>query len=128
MISDSIIRKTFVFSIIFNITGALLFLFPSKLGVLFGLPTPVPFVYSGFCALVILLFGGTYIWLARSEKINEPVVLLSAIGKAGFFVVALMSCIKGETSFQFLPSAAGDLVMAGIFIGWLMNSKRNGGQ
>src|SRR5437762_533027 len=68
-------------SVVYNLGGTLLFVFPSSFGRLAGLPVPVPRVYTALLALFVALFGGAYAWLARQPRIDRPLVAMAALGK-----------------------------------------------
>ena len=117
----------------FNALGALLFAFPQlPPGRLAGLPAEVPGAYRAFVALFILLFGGAYAWLARSEHPDRPMVLFGAIGKTSAFVLVTLLWLTGAVRGAGVLFASGDLVFAAIFFwcargGRAMASRRGGG-
>jgi len=122
---DDILRRTLWVSVFFNLGGGLAFAFPSSpFGRLVGLPTPVPAVYSVGLALFVLLFGGTYAWLALQSRIDRPLVALAAIGKASFFGLMVVLWLAGEASDRVVLGAAGDLILAAIFTWWLLGGAR----
>ncbi|MBI1815955.1 MAG: hypothetical protein HYR72_13330 [Deltaproteobacteria bacterium] len=113
-------RRALWLSVAYNFGGALLFAFPSSvLGQLAGLPTSVPPLYCALMAFFVVLFGGTYAWLARQPTFNRPLVAFAAIGKAGAFGIILACWLVGEASGRGVLAASGDLVLAGIFVRWL---------
>ena len=72
MDKDAFIRRALWLSVPFNVAGAILFAFPSScLSQYFGLPTPVPALYSTVLAFNILLAGGMYACIARQPKIDR---------------------------------------------------------
>ncbi len=123
MNKDKIIRYALWISVAFNLFGALLFAFPaSPLGQFAGLPVPVPAIYNMLLAFFVVLFAGAYFWLARQPTIDRPLVALSAIGKAGSFVVMLILCLLGEIPGRSVLFASGDLIFACIFAWWLLRT------
>src|SRR5215831_9209117 len=121
MIGDPFMRTALWASAVFNLAGALLFAFPSSLvSRLAGLPLPVTPIYGALLAFFILLFGGSYAWLARQPNIDRPLVALGAIGKAGFFTIVLIFWLFAGLSLRAVGAATGDLVFAAIFTGWLV--------
>jgi hypothetical protein len=120
---DRIVRRALWASVFFNAGGALLFAFPETIGSLVGLPAPVPRLYSVTLAFFVLLFGGTYLWLALQPRLDRPLVGFAAIGKAGFFVVALACWLAGEASGLGVVGAAGDLALASVFAWWLVSTR-----
>ncbi len=119
MTRDDLMRRALHATTFANIAASALFAFPDSIGQLAGLPTPVPHLYSSFIALLVLLFGVTYGWLARQPVINRPLVAFSAAGKSTFFAVVLICWLLGEVPVLSVLFAAGDLVFAAIFVWWL---------
>jgi hypothetical protein len=117
-----LMRRTLLFSVFYNLIGTILVLFPGSIGKPFGVPSPAIFFYSGFCAVVIFIYAGVYLWLFRRPEIDRPVVAIAAIGKAGFFLTTVASWGMGEVPFIPVLFAIGDLIMAGIFFQWLLKS------
>lgn len=123
MNEDKIIRYALWVSIAFNLFGALLFAFPaSPLGQFAGLPVPVPVIYNMMLAFFVVLFAGAYFWLALQPKIDRPLVALSAIGKAGSFLLMVILCMLGEIPSRSVLFASGDLIFACIFAWWLFKT------
>ena len=112
-------RKILWASALFNIGGALAFAFPATLGQLMGLPMPVPAIYSALLVMFILLFGGTYAWIAVQPQINRPMVVLGAIGKICAFGVVFGFWLIGEAPVRGVLAASGDLFFASLFFRWL---------
>ena len=116
---DALVRRALWASVPYNVIGALIFAFPESLGRLAGLPVPVPHVYSASLAVLVLLFGATYAWLARQPRIDRPLVAFAAIGKASVFTVILVCWLLGEGSVLGVLAVSGDLALAAIFTWWL---------
>jgi hypothetical protein len=120
-------RRVLWASAAFNLGGAFLFAFPaSPFGQLAGLPLHVPGLYRALLALFVLLCGGAYAWLARQEPIDRPLVALAAIGKAGAFAVIGGFWLVGLSAGRTALLASGDLVFAGLFAAWLVQSRSSG--
>lgn len=123
MDKDEFMRRVLWLSVPFNLVGALLFAFPSSPVSRFaGFPAPVPALYSTLLAFFILLFGGTYAWLALQPTIDRPLVAFCAIGKAGFFALMVVFWWLGQVPGQAVLGAGGDLAFAGIFAWWLLTT------
>jgi hypothetical protein len=123
---DTFMRRTLAISVVYNLGAALLFAFPSSLlGRLAGLPVLVAPIYSTLLAFFVTLFAGAYAWLARQPYIDQPLVAFSAIGKAGAFSVILMFWLYGQGSGRGVVAALGDLVLAGIFMWWLLGAQED---
>lgn len=121
---DPFFRRVLWTSAAFNLGGALLFAFPASLGQVVGLPAEVPGIYRAFVALFVVLFGGSYAWLAAQPTIDRAFVAFAAIGKASAFALILLFWIAGEGSLRGVAAGAGDLVFAGIFAWWLGQTAR----
>jgi hypothetical protein len=127
MMGKDKLRYVLWVSVAFNLGGALLFAFPSSpLGQFAGLPVPVPAVYNMLIAFFVLLFAGAYAWLACQPAIDRPLVALSAIGKAGAFMVICIFWLLGEIPGRGVMTASGDLIFAGIFTWWLLSTSSEG--
>jgi uncharacterized membrane protein len=123
MITDLTMRRILWASAAFNVCGALAFAFPGTLGQLMGLPAPVPALYCVLMALFVLLFGGSYAWLALQPQIVRPMVAFAAIGKSSVFLVILVFWLLGEAPFRGVLAASGDLAFALLFLRWLRSSR-----
>ena len=117
---DHIMRRALRATCVLNFGGALLFLFPDSLGRLAGLPGPASPLHAVFLAFLVALFGATYGWLARQPRIDRPLVAFCALGKAGFFAIAVACWLLGALPGRGAFTASGDLLFAGIFTWWLM--------
>jgi hypothetical protein len=121
MNKDNLMRRALWVSVVTNLSGGLLFAFPSStLGQLAGLPPTAPPIYCALLALFVVLFAGAYAWLALQPNINRPLVAFAAIGKAGAFAVVFVFWILGMAPGRGVLPATGDLVLAGIFAWWLL--------
>jgi hypothetical protein len=121
---DTFIRRVLWASVVFNLIGALTFAFPaSALGQLAGLPVPVPAIYGDMLALFVVLFGGSYAWLARQKNINRPLLAFGAIGKTCAFLLVFTFWMFGEAPARGVLTITGDLVFAGLFFWWLFGKQ-----
>src|SRR5579864_798923 len=120
MDKDWVIRRALWTTACFNLLGAALFAFPASLGVRAGFPAPAPHLYTSFIAVLVLLFGWTYAWLASQPRIDRPLVAFSALGKTCFFAVAFACWSLGEIPGRAVVAASGDLAFAAIFAWWLL--------
>ncbi len=118
--SDKFIRGVLWASAVFNLAGAMLFAFPeSALSQLAGLPVPVPTFYAALLAEFILLFGGSYAWLALQSAINRPLLAFGAIGKTAAFLLVAVLWLTGQVPARGVLAMTGDLIFACLFFGWL---------
>jgi hypothetical protein len=117
---DIFMRRVLWAGAAFNLGGALLFAFPSgPLGQLIGLPAPVPGIYCALLAFLVLLFGFSYLWLARQPIIHRPFLAFSAYGKFGVFCIVVAFWIAGKAPGRGVLAATGDLLFAAVFAWWL---------
>lgn len=123
---DKFIRRVLWVSVIFNLGGAFLFAFPaSPIGQFAGLPVSVPLIYRMLLAFFVVLFGGAYAWLARQQNIDQPLVALAAIGKAGVFAIIFIFWLMGEAAGRAVLIATGDLIFAGLYTWWLLGVRQD---
>lgn len=108
----------------FNLGGAFLFACPgTALGQLAGLPAEVPLTYRVMVTLFVLLFGGSYAWLAMQAAINRPLLAFGAIGKSLAFVAFLLLWIGSELPSVSIAVISGDLLLAAAFAHWLIQTR-----
>jgi hypothetical protein len=105
---------------VFNLGGALMFAFPDSVGQIAGLPVLVPPIYQGLLVLFVVLFAGVYAWLASQPRIDRPMVVLGAVGKAAAFAVVLVYWLFDMAAGRAVLAFSGDLILAGIFAAWLV--------
>lgn len=114
--ADRLLRGALWAAVALNALGALVF---APLAV--GRPSPLlpvqpsPFL-AGQVGLVIGLFGGVYLWLARRATIDRPVLIVGGLGKVGFFALAVAYAVAGEIPTAVAASALPDLVLGAIFL------------
>jgi hypothetical protein len=124
MSRDRVMRGALWTAVVLNLVGVLVFA-PPALG--FGadrLPIPAPPFYAAQVALTIALFGGVYAWLARQPRIDRPLVVVGALGKLGFFVLALSYWAAGDLPARAALQATPDLMLALIFLWWFQAARR----
>lgn len=121
--SDSkIMRRILWIGVAFNALVALMLLFPLTLGTFAALPPVGSVFYLWMLAFFVLLFSGTYAWLAMQPIIVRPIVVLAALGKSGVFVVALVCLLRGDIQLRTFVVAIGDLAFALYFFAWLRST------
>ena len=124
MFTGRLTRKVLLLTIVYNLCGALMFMFPGTLGAWAGFPTPAPFLYSWSLAGVILLLGAVAAWLARRDPIDLPLLTVFGIAKIAFFFLMLTSYLLGEVNLLGVLGASADLVMGVIFLGYASQASR----
>lgn len=120
--SDDLMRRILAASAVFNLGGALMFLFPDSVGRLAALPSPVPLVYRVLVALFVVLFGGMYAWLSTQRLIVRPMVVLAAVGKASAFFATVGCWLVGAAAGIAVVAITGDLAFAALFTWWLLTA------
>jgi hypothetical protein len=121
---DRILRGALWVSVPYNAGAAAAFAFPgSRLGRLAEMPVPVPAVYGALLAAFTLLFAGAYAWQARAPKIDRPLVILAACGKAAVVAVLATCWACGAAPLRLLLLAGGDAVLACVFAWWLVRTR-----
>lgn len=83
------------------------------------LPLPLPPFYAAQLALVIGLFAGVYVWLARQPVILRPLLLVATLGKLGFFSLFVLFWTVGDLPFPSVVRASPDLLLGLIYAWWL---------
>jgi hypothetical protein len=79
-------------------------------------PIEAPPYYAGQLAYTIGLFGLVYAWLARQPVVSRPLLVVGALGKAGFFFLTLAYALAGVVPRTLAMQATPDLVLAGLFL------------
>ncbi len=118
---DIFMRGALWASVPLNLGAALLFAFPSSsVGQWAGLPPSAPPVYTAILAWFVVLFGGSYAWLACQSRIDRPLVALAAIGKTGVFVTIVVLWWTGDAPARGVVAATSDLALAAIYAWWIL--------
>ena len=124
MARDRLLRSALWISVVYNAIGTWALLAPgSWAGRMAATPAGVPFLYRAELAWVVALFGVAYLWLALRRALDAavvPVLVLGAVGKAGFFAIYVLTWWRGELPRTAVASAAGDLLLAAVFGWWVL--------
>jgi hypothetical protein len=113
---ESLLRRALWVAAFFNVAGAVMFAWPaSPVGALAGLPAEVPVAYRAFTAVFVLLFGGSYAWLAGHRPLNRPFVAFGAIGKTSAFVLTVALWLCNGVGGMAVLILGGDLAFAALF-------------
>lgn len=122
MSDTQIIRKVLWLGVAFNALVALMLLFPSTLGAFAALPPVGSVFYLWMLTFFVVLFSGTYAWLALQPIISRDIVALAAIGKTGVFLVALACLLGGDIQLRTFSITTGDLGFALYSFRWLRST------
>jgi hypothetical protein len=123
MSRNRVMRGALWAAVLLNVAGLAVFIPPALGFAPEMLPIPGPPFYAAQVALTIALFGGVYAWLARQPQINRPLVLVGALGKLGFFLLAVAYWMSGDLPPSAVPKATPDLILALIFFWWLRTGR-----
>jgi hypothetical protein len=120
-------KYLFLLAGLFNgLAGGLGMAFP-VLGLKFvtGLETAEPAVLFTFFLLcfVVSLFGLGYALVAFNAPPNRGIVVVGAIGKICFFVIALYGYLNEVATLAFVVVTIGDVIWAGLFASYLNSTK-----
>ena len=119
---DRVLRVALWATVALNLLGVYIFALPA-----FGRPSilaplsPQPY-YAAQVAFTIALFCGVYAWLARQPRINRPLVIVGALGKLGFFLLAVAYWLTGDLPADVPLKATPDLLLAVIFLWWAVGA------
>lgn len=124
MTGERVLRVTLAASAPFNFVAAAALAFPtSSLAKMSGGEgVAVPPLYAYVLAYLVALFGVVYGWMAVQRVIYRPLVAISAVGKAGVFVIAAALWAAGDVSWKTVGVASGDLTFAAIWTWWLVRT------
>lgn len=75
-------------------------------------------MHIGFWLLIVLL-GVGYVLVGRDPEHNRGIVVLGAMGKTVFALFWMAQFVAWRATPLLALGAAGDLVFAGLFVGWL---------
>ena len=120
-------RNLFLLAGLFNgLAGGLGMAFPAP-GFKFvtGLETAEPAVHFTFFILsfAVSLFGLGYALVAFNAPANRGFVVVGAIGKICFFVIALYGYLSEVATLAFVIVTIGDVIWAGLFASYLNSTK-----
>lgn len=105
-----------------NFLGAAIFLPPyPEFRTQFTLPEPHPF-YLWILAVWIFVFGCCYLFMAVTESRDRIFIATGAMGKLSFSVLLIAYAAAGTVPISTAASGLVDLVLAIIFIVWLLTT------
>lgn len=114
--SEKLLRGTLYFTFLYNLMGFVTFLFPERFGAAAGLTGDVPFLYSGFIAFNILLFGLAGLWQARQPVMNAPVLTIFGLSKITFCGLMGAALMAGDVAPAGFAMSLVDFTMGVIFL------------
>jgi len=109
-----------------NLLGAVSFSPPFPDGrTALGLAEAPPF-YLWVIASWILVFGIAYFWQGLTGKADRTFLAVGAVGKASFAVLLIGLTVQGDIKPLAIAAALPDLVLAIVFLGWLIRHRNKG--
>lgn len=121
MISETLVRRTLLFTFFYNVMGFAAFMWPAQFGQMARLPTDVQFLYQAFVATNILLFGFVGLWMSRQPTLDRPLLVVFGISKCLFSVLMFVAWQLGQVHvvgflMSFVDFAMGLIFLAGARI------------
>ncbi len=83
-------------------------------------PIAAPPYYAAQLGFTIALFGVVYGWLAMQRTLNRALIVVGAIGKAGFFLLTALYAGTGDVPTTMAVQATPDLLLAAVFLWWAL--------
>ncbi len=118
MSRDQIIRGALWSSVALNALGVFI-LAPLAIGrPSLMWPIAAPPYYAGQIAFTIALFGIVYGWQAMQRTLNRPLIVVGAIGKAGFFFLTAAYALRGDVPTTMAFQATPDIALALVYLWW----------
>lgn len=108
-----------------NVLGALAFV-PAFAAVREAFAFPAAHPLYLFIGEFIAIFGVAYGWCAAAGRAPRVFIAVSAAGKLAFSTTLILFWLAGELPPLAVSGGAGDLVFGGLFLGWLVRSRRAG--
>lgn len=125
MSRDRLIRIALWTSALLNLLGVAVF-GPPALGVDSDmLPMDPPRFYVAQIGLTIALFAGVYAWLAMQPVIDQPLLVVGALGKLGFFALFVAYWLAGDVPARSVAQAVPDLVLGSAFLWWVRTERQH---
>jgi hypothetical protein len=118
-------RNTLWIGAAFNLVAAFMLFFPETLGRIAALPADGSRFYAWMLGALIGIFGFVYAWLARSPRIDRPLIVVAMLGKFAVVVVTCVTLVAGEIAMPTLGPAFGDLIFGLIFLWWLGGAEQS---
>ena len=86
---------------------------------LVGLARPTETLFVHLFAAMVAVFGLAYAWIALDPAGKRSLITIAAIGKLCVLPIALVHYLGGSIPFSLVPAAAGDVVFAALFLGFV---------
>lgn len=89
------------------------------------LPNDANPLYLWMISLWIFFFGVAYLYLGITGKIEKVFIAVGAAGKLSFFLLLLIYALAGSLPLMAVSAGVADLIVATIFIVWLLRLPRS---
>ncbi|MBS0370487.1 MAG: hypothetical protein JSS57_14940 [Proteobacteria bacterium] len=120
MISEKLIRRSLLLSLVFNLVAACLLIFPGNaLAQLAGFTASTSPLHTALAAQMVVALGLAYGWLARRPAIDRPLLGFGALVKGTAFLMFAGQWLFGALSGRFVLFASVDIVLALVWLSWL---------
>lgn len=114
---------------VLNLFGAILFVPNFSMGrTLVDLPANAHPLYLWIIAEFIFIMGVGYGYCAWSNRGPAVFLGVGAAGKLAFFATLAAFSLSGDLPALVALLGSADLVLGGLFLGWLIQSSRNASQ
>jgi hypothetical protein len=118
-----VLRGALWTAVVLNAIGVVIFAPPALGFAADSLPIRAPRFYAAQVCVTIALFGGVFAWLAVQPQINRALVVVGALGKLGFFALAVAYWAAGDLPGSAVPQATPDLLLALVFLWWARSER-----
>ena len=116
-------RLFFVAAAIFNLlAGAPLLIAPAEMQSALGVVPPDDLLFHRLAGLLILCFGGVYLFVANDLMRYRPLIWLGVAGKGGVVALFAEAWMAGRLPFQPFAVSFGDLAFVVGFLIFLLTS------
>ena len=121
---ERFVRASLLLSFGLNVAAAYVFAHPSSVvGAQLGLSPAADPLYAGLSAMLVALFGCAYGWLAMQPVIDQPLLWVGVVGKAGFFVLVAALWMRGAANDRLVLAASADMAFAAFWFWWLIRTR-----
>ncbi len=117
-------KQLLYFTFFYNLFGSLTFAFPSLFSALSGMPVPPHTVYAAFGASVIFMWAFVYLYLARQEELNRPLLWIGVFGKYNLFVALSFGYFAGDLGLVTLAFGLVDVAMGLVWMSYLLSTRK----
>lgn len=107
----------------FFVAGGPLVLAPDRMFVTLGMVAPDDWVFPRLAGLLVVCFGGVYLFVAHDPPRYRPLVWLGVAGKGGVVVLFTLAWLGGHVPFAAFALSFGDLAFGLGFLAFLLRNR-----